>query len=96
LEIPKFERFFRILIQNAYVSNQFRLTQSFSENAEARYLSLLDKQPTIFQRAPQYLIASYLGIKKKRKHESEKIFRPYGNNAINLRRNETTAIKKSE
>jgi len=63
LEIPKFERFFRILIQNAYVSNQFRLTQSFSENAEARYLSLLDKQPTIFQRAPQYLIASYLGIK---------------------------------
>lgn len=62
-EIPKFERFFRILIQNAYVHSQQRLALTFSENAEQRYLDLLKKQPLISQKVPQYIIASYLGIK---------------------------------
>lgn len=62
-EIPKFERFFRILIQNAYVNSQQRLALTFSEDAERRYLDLIKKQPLIFQKVPQYIIASYLGIK---------------------------------
>jgi CRP-like cAMP-binding protein len=62
-EIPKFERFFRILIQNAYVHSQQRLAHTFSEDAEQRYLDLIKKQPLISQKVPQYIIASYLGIK---------------------------------
>ena len=61
--IPQFEHFFRILIQNAYIENHNRLTKSKSTDAKTRYLNLLDKYPTISQRMPQYLIASFLGIK---------------------------------
>lgn len=62
-QIPKFERFFRILVQNGYLSSLQRLASSFSEDAEERYLSLIKKQPDLPQRVPQYLVASYLGIK---------------------------------
>jgi CRP-like cAMP-binding protein len=61
--IPAFEHFFRILIQNAYVANQYRNTQRKSVDAKTRYLDLIEKYPEISQRVPQYLIASFLGIK---------------------------------
>jgi CRP-like cAMP-binding protein len=62
-QIPKFEHFFRILIQNAYVHSQQRIAKNFSEDAEHRYLTMLQQQPILLQKIPQYLIASYLGIK---------------------------------
>ena len=62
-EISFFDRFHRILVQNAYVSLQFRVAQSHSEDAEHRYLAFAENHPTLLQRIPQYLIASYLGIK---------------------------------
>jgi CRP-like cAMP-binding protein len=61
--IPKFEHFFRILLQNAYIHSQQRIAKTFSEDAEHRYVALLQQQPDLTQRVPQYLIASYLGIK---------------------------------
>lgn len=61
--IPKFEIFFRILVQNGYLSALQRIAKSFSEDAEQQYLLLTKKQPDLVQRVPQYLIASYLGIK---------------------------------
>ena len=61
-QIPKFEHFFRILIQNGYLSSLQRIAAGFSEDAEERYLSLIKKQPDLPQRVPQYLVASYLGI----------------------------------
>jgi len=63
LHFPAFERFFRILIQNAYVELQQRLVRNFSDHAEQRYLDLIEKSPQLLQRVPNYLIASYLGIK---------------------------------
>lgn len=63
IEMPIFERFFRILIQNAYVSLQYRLAKTTSEEAENRYLDFSARHPDFIQRIPQYLIASYLGIK---------------------------------
>lgn len=63
VEMPIFERFFRILIQNAYVSLQYRIAKTNSEEAEARYIEFSKKYPDFVQRIPQYLIASYLGIK---------------------------------
>ncbi len=62
-QIPKFELFFRILVQNGYLSSLQRIAKSFSEDAEQRYLSLIENHPDLPQRVPQYLVASYLGIK---------------------------------
>lgn len=58
-----FEHFFRILMQNAFVALQYRLTKTNSESAENRYLEFQKLYPHFIQRIPQYLIASYLGIK---------------------------------
>ncbi|MBX2841906.1 MAG: Crp/Fnr family transcriptional regulator [Flammeovirgaceae bacterium] len=60
--IPKFERFFRILTQNAYIAFQRRVMDNFSQTAEENYQALLKKFPFIAQRVPQYQIAAYLGI----------------------------------
>lgn len=57
------EHFFRILMQNAFVALQYRLAKTNSEDAEHRYLELSQLNPHFVQRIPQYLIASYLGIK---------------------------------
>lgn len=61
--IPVIDRFFRILIQNAYVALQYRLAKTNSENAEHRYTEFSKLYPDFTQHIPQYLIASYLGIK---------------------------------
>lgn len=61
--VPKFEHFFRVLIQNGYMSSLQRIAENKSKDAEQRYLSLIQKQPDLPQRVPQYLVASYLGIK---------------------------------
>lgn len=61
--IPAFERFFRMLIQNAYVATQERVAKAYSQQAEERYVELTQKHPDILQRVPQHYIASYLGIK---------------------------------
>jgi CRP-like cAMP-binding protein len=65
LEIPKLERFFRLIIQNAYVAAQKRIVNGFTLAAKERYLVFREKYPEIEQRVPQYMIASYLGITKE-------------------------------
>ncbi len=60
--IPKFERFFRILMQNAYVREQLRVLQNLSLPAEVRYNNFASKYPMIIQQVTQKHIASYLGI----------------------------------
>jgi CRP-like cAMP-binding protein len=60
--VPKFERFFRILIENSLVANQERLIDSMSSTAEERYLRFIKKYPAIPACVPQHSIASYLGI----------------------------------
>ena len=62
LKVPKFERFFRILMQNAYVREQLRMIQELSLSAEERYIHFLDKYPQIAEKITQKQIASYLGI----------------------------------
>ena len=62
LEVPKFERLMRILLQNAFVSNQQRALASISQTAEERYVAFVKKYPSLEQRIPQVQIASYLGM----------------------------------
>lgn len=61
-KVPKFERFFRILIENALVANQQRLIDNLSSTAEERYVHFIKKYPLIPSCVPQHNIASYLGI----------------------------------
>jgi CRP-like cAMP-binding protein len=60
--IPKFERYFRILLQNNLISTQRRLLSSLSHTAEEKYTQLVSSCPSIPQRVPQHMMASYLGI----------------------------------
>lgn len=62
IDIPKFDRFFRILLQNAYISMQRRLSENMSLSAEERYLNFINRYPQFEQRLPLKQIASYLGI----------------------------------
>lgn len=64
-EVPAFERYFRILIQNNLIATQRRLIGSFSETAEEKYNRLLKDFPDIVQRVPQHMIASYIGITRE-------------------------------
>lgn len=61
-EVPKFERFFRILFQNAYIREQLRVIQNLSLNATERYQNFVAKYPKVIQQVTQKQIASYLGI----------------------------------
>ena len=60
--VPKFERFFRIAFQNAYVAMQRRIVSKLSEPAEKSYLDFINRYPNIEQAVPQHQVASYLGI----------------------------------
>lgn len=62
LKIPKFERFFRIMMQNAYTREQLRIIENLSLTAEERYYAFLQKYPLAAERITQKQIASYLGI----------------------------------
>lgn len=62
IDIPKFDRFFRILLQNAYISMQRRISDNMSLTAEARYLDFIKRYPHFEQRLSLKQIASYLGI----------------------------------
>ena len=61
-QIPKMESFFRLLLQNHMIATQRRLVSSLSNTAEEKYQQLVDACPTIPQRVPQHMLASYLGI----------------------------------
>ncbi len=61
-EVPKMERFFRILIENSLVANQQRLIDNLSFTAEARYDKFTKKHPDLIHCLPQKQIASYIGV----------------------------------
>jgi CRP-like cAMP-binding protein len=60
--IPKFERFFRILITNAFIAQQRRTLSSLSKTAEERYAEFRKLYPSLDGRVAQKHIASYLGM----------------------------------
>ena len=62
VQVPKFERFFRIIMQNAYIREQLRVIQNLSLTAEERYTHFLEQYPKVVQQVTQKQIASYLGI----------------------------------
>lgn len=61
-QVPKMERYFRLLLQNHTIAIQRRLVSSLGNSAEEKYIQLVQGCPTIPQRVPQHMLASYLGI----------------------------------
>lgn len=61
-EIPKLERFFRILIENSLVAHQERLMDNLSLSAEERFEKFCKRYPDLMQKIPQKQIASYIGV----------------------------------
>jgi len=59
---PKFERFFRVLFQNAFVFHQNRINANLSQPAEGRYDLFTKAYPNLESRVSQKYIASYIGV----------------------------------
>ncbi len=62
-EHPKFERFGRLITEQAYMGVKSRNNAFLNESPEQRYLRLLRNRPKIAARIPQHYIASFLSIK---------------------------------
>jgi CRP/FNR family transcriptional regulator, anaerobic regulatory protein len=62
INAPKFDRIFRVLLENSFVRLQERLLQNISSSAEERYQSFLEVYPHLTNRLSQVQIASFLGI----------------------------------
>jgi CRP-like cAMP-binding protein len=60
--LPVFERFFRILNENAGIALQDRIVQSLSQNAEKKYEEFIKRYPALPSRLSQKQIASFLGV----------------------------------
>lgn len=60
--LPKTERFFRLLVQRAYVAFQHRMLQNLSMDAAARYVAFRQAYPDLDFQISQKHIASYLGM----------------------------------
>lgn len=60
--VPKMERHFRIIIQNAFIAATSRVASTLTKSAVERYDEFISKYPQIEQRVPNHQIASYLGI----------------------------------
>lgn len=61
-EIPGYERYHRIIVQNAYVALQQRVENALGLTAEEKYVRLIEHNPEFMNRVPLNLVASYLGM----------------------------------
>lgn len=60
VQIPKLERYFRIVSQKSFGAAQMRIKFLFTMSAEERYHHFNGLNPEFVQRVPQYMLASYL------------------------------------
>ncbi len=60
---PRFEALCRVTTEQEFAEYQERAAKFMISSPEERYLNLLDTRPDLFNRVPQYQLASYLGIK---------------------------------
>lgn len=61
-QVPKMERYFRIITINGFISFQERIVQNLSMTVEERYLVFHEKYAKLELRFPQKMIAEYLGV----------------------------------
>ena len=64
-ELNKMEYFFMKKTTAGYIALQRRILSLMSQNAEERFNQFLRLYPTLMQRVPKALIASYLGVSRE-------------------------------
>lgn len=62
VQIPKLERFFRILTENALVANQQRLLDNLGLSAKERFLKFCTAYPGLIDIVSQKHVAAYIGV----------------------------------
>jgi len=62
VELPKLERYFRIIMQKAVAGAQLRSKLMYEMSKEEFYIHFSTSFPEFMLRVPQYMIASYLGL----------------------------------
>ncbi|HRO43775.1 MAG TPA: Crp/Fnr family transcriptional regulator [Flavipsychrobacter sp.] len=61
-KMPKYETYMRLLITDAYVALQQRMTYVLHLPLEERYKAFTQMCQSIYQRVPQHMIASFMGL----------------------------------
>jgi CRP-like cAMP-binding protein len=62
-KFPRFETISRAVMEVFFTEQKKILTSFLTDTPEQRYMNLLKTRPDIFQRVPQYQLASYIGVK---------------------------------
>ena len=60
---PRFETISRTVMSAMLAEQQTLMASYLTDSPEQRYLKLLESRPDLFQRVPQYQLASYIGVK---------------------------------
>jgi CRP-like cAMP-binding protein len=60
--IPQLNKYFRLAYQKGLAFSTNRILHTISNTATDHYQLFLQQFPTVEQRVPQYMIASYLGV----------------------------------
>ncbi|ASZ12771.1 Crp/Fnr family transcriptional regulator [Chitinophaga pendula] len=61
-QCPGLERYFRLMIQKAWIATQQRTLSAMSQPAQQRYEEFIARYPSLLQHIPDRHIAAYLGI----------------------------------
>jgi len=64
-QIPKMEHFFLKKAIGGHIANQKRILSLLTLTAKERYEQLLQSYPTLLQRIPKTVLASYLGVSRE-------------------------------
>ncbi|MEM8909515.1 MAG: Crp/Fnr family transcriptional regulator, partial [Bacteroidota bacterium] len=62
-EVKAGNRFGRLVIEKVFVETLRQLSSYYTDSPTERYLKFNTEYPELVQRIPQYLIASYVGVK---------------------------------
>lgn len=64
-QLQKMEYFFLEKANRGHIGSQQRILSLITSNAKERYEQLLERYPSLFQRVPKSMIASYLGVSRE-------------------------------
>ena len=62
ITIPRLERFFRVIAENALATYQHRLIGNLSLSAMERYINFCRLYPSLIECLPQKQVAAYIGV----------------------------------
>ena len=64
-DLQKIEHFFRVKSNLGYVALQRRILSLLDQDAKGRYEQLIELYPSLLQRVPKTVLASYLGVSRE-------------------------------